>query len=140
MASIYLEELAEKTGISERNIKYWTGKYELPVEKDGRRNVYPDKTVNLLKLIELLSESDLFTQHFIQLQVSRGLSGKPEELAVYEEYEKVRKKGPELLRAVGAEGTRLLSSLKSGKTGPAKRRPSVSKKRKSDDEIDEVLL
>ncbi len=140
MASIYLEELAERTGISERNIKYWAGKYELPVEKDGRRNVYPEKTVNLLQLIDLLSESELFTRHFIKLQVCRALGGKLEELAAYEEYVKIRKKAPEFLRAAGAEGTRLLPPLKSQKNAPARRRPSAPKKRKSGSEIDEVIL
>lgn len=140
MAAIYLEDLVEKTGISERNIKYWCGKYELPIAKEGRRNVYPEKTVALLELIDLLSESELFTRHFIKLQVQRILGKEPKKIESYKEYRMVREEGPKLFKRAAGASRELLPALDAVKPATVKKKKSISPARSSRSEIDEAIL
>ncbi|MGM0381194.1 MAG: MerR family transcriptional regulator [bacterium] len=112
MSVKYLEDVEEETGISERNIKYWSQKYELSVEKDGRRNVYPDRTIVLLRLIELLSDSELFTHNFIRLQVQRAQDSLNKNSDSYRAYQEVLKEGKEILSEINPSlGTRIVPRL-----------------------------
>lgn len=123
----YLDDVVEETSITERNVKYWSQKYDLPVEKDGRKNVYPRRTVTLLRLIKVLSDTELFTHHFIRIQVQRALGNDSKQIDRIEDYLKARKDGKELLgRIESALGTELLPPLNSRsrrKTSPKRRRP-----------------
>jgi len=67
----HLEDVIDITGISERNVKFWVAEYRLKVTKEGRKNIYPEQTITLLRLIKELSESRFFTTKFIQIQVER---------------------------------------------------------------------
>ncbi|MFB6356347.1 MAG: MerR family transcriptional regulator, partial [bacterium] len=127
MSTMYLDDVIEQTGISERNVKYWSQKYDLPVEKDGRKNVYPPRTVTLLELIRLLSDTELFTHHFIRLQVQRALGVSPDEIPKMSDYKSVRKKGVDFLEEIdSALGTKLLPAIQSsrGKAKTSSRRSS----------------
>ncbi|RMH56671.1 MAG: MerR family transcriptional regulator [Candidatus Hydrogenedentota bacterium] len=61
-----IEAVRKETGISFRNIKYWTALYELPFQKKGRRNYYPPDTVELLRAIALLSRFHVFSSRYIR--------------------------------------------------------------------------
>ena len=138
MNGLYLDEVIEKTGISERNVKYWSQKYELPVEKDGRRNLYPPRTVKLLKLVNLLSDSELFTQHFIRLQVQRALNFSDSKISAVAEYEKVRNQGSKIMATISsARGHQILPELKSSRAGKT---VSAPRKKPTKTDIDEAIL
>ncbi len=141
MSKKYLEDVEEETGISERNIKYWSQKYDLPVEKDGRRNVYPERTITLLRLIELLSDTELFTHNFIRLQVQRALDELDEDSENYSAYREVIQAGEQLLEEIdSAQGTAILPALSARK----KKASSAAKRKKSrpsaGTDIDEEIL
>ncbi len=137
----YLDDVVEQTGITERNVKYWSQKFNLPVEKDGRRNVYPDRTVKLLKLVELLSGTELFTHRFIQLQVHRALGFEENEIDFLERYERVRKSARDLLDSMdSSRGTRVLPPIQSGGKRSGKKRSSRRRSGGSSQELDEDLL
>ncbi len=136
---LYLDEVVEQTGISQRNIKYWCNKYQIPVEKDGRSNLYSSTAINALKLVKLLSNSKLFNHHFIRLQVQRAVGDRMEDLEFRTEYEQVRIEGKELLgRFPQLTGTReLLPALENELTSP----PIIqSKTVKKTEKLDDVLL
>ncbi len=141
MSKKYLEDVEEETGISERNIKYWSQKYELPVAKDGRRNVYPERTITLLKLIELLSDTELFTHRFIRLQVKRALDELDEDSENCQAYHDVLTRGKKLLSQIDSAGGKVIvpaltASDEKASPGRKKRksRPSASV------DIDEEIL
>ncbi len=136
MADMYVDDVVEETGISKRNVKYWCKKYDLPVEKDGRSNVYPPQTVKLLRLVDLLSDTDLFNHRFIQMQVDRGLGKSAEELEFIEEYEKVRTQGAAVLSELPSSGSVILPPL-SGTNSVSEPRNKAGKEAS---EIDEILL
>lgn len=71
-----LEEVVSETGIPVRNIKYWSSIYELEFRRQGRRNFYPRRTVEILMTIDALSAPQLFTTHFIRWLVDLAL-GRP---------------------------------------------------------------
>ncbi len=132
---IYLDDVIEETGISKRNVKYWCQKYELPVKKDGRKNVYPEDTINALELVKLLSNSQLFNHRFIRLQIQRALGDPEEEIELRDNYEEVRLKGRTLLKKFKRpKGTVLLPGLNTKK--PRAGHHGEGKK----GDIDDVLL
>lgn len=140
MADLYVDDVVEQTDISKRNVKYWCKKYDLRVEKDGRSNVYPPRTVKLLKLIKLLSDSELFNHRFIQLQVQRAQGETGSELEFESAYEKVRKEGQEMLSEIdSSSGTVILPQLSStSSTGVVDK--SHEKAGEEAGEVDEILL
>lgn len=137
--SLYLEDVIDETGITERNVKYWSQKYDLPIEKDGRRNLYPPRTVNLLRLIRLLSDTELFTHHFIRLQVQRALGNQRDDIDKQADYERVRKRGRKILSAIeSALGNSVLPAL----SGSGKQRRETRRRRpaRSSSDLDEGVL
>ncbi|GEM_PF-5036109 len=132
---LYLDDVVEETGISKRNVKYWCQKYELPVEKDGRKNVYPADTINALRLVKLLSGSKLFNHRFIRLQIERAFGRSEAEIELSENYERARVEGRELLQKFSRPtGTVLLPGLSKHRSETAAR----GEGKKGD--IDDVLL
>ncbi len=77
MLEFTLEELIVRTGVSRRNIKYWTALYALPHRRDGRRNFYPPITEQLLKGISLLSAHPIFTTAYIHWLIDAVLERPP---------------------------------------------------------------
>jgi len=73
-----LEQVMSITGISKRNIKFWSNVYNIKPEKIGRSNYYSEKLLQLLKMISFLSESLLFTQKFIKLLIDFNLNRLPQ--------------------------------------------------------------
>ncbi len=135
--NLRIEAVVKLTGISQRNIKYWCNKYEIPVEKAGRSNIYPPETVNALRLVSLLSNSNFFNHRFIRLHVQRALGRPVDQLEFLEEYRTVRKEGAALLNQFSTLSgtTRLLPHLKKEKP---RHRAAVSTSEAG--EIDDVLL
>lgn len=79
-----LEEVRERTGITIRNIKFWTRLYRLRLERKGRRNLYPEDTVRILEAVAALADLHLFTSHYMKWVVAaaqgRGIEdGGPDE-------------------------------------------------------------
>lgn len=82
-----LEETAAATGATIRNIKYWTVVYELEVNRKGRRNFYPRRTVDLLRAITRLAELQVHSTHFTRWLVDLALGraiGEAERYARFE--------------------------------------------------------
>jgi len=148
MSKKYIEDVQEETEISERNIKYWSQKYDLSVKKDGRRNVFSERTITLLRLIKLLSDTDLFTHKFIRLQIKRALDGLDSDSENYTAYQKVISEGEKLLAQIdSAQGTKILPGLAERQKKSTKSTKSTSFSRKSTGskpsptvDIDEELL
>lgn len=133
---MYLDDVVEKTDISERNVKYWSQKYDLPVEKDGRRNVYPKRTIQVLRMIRALSESELFTHHFIRIQVQRALGTDSSEIDRSDDYQDVRKTVRSILKSIdGSLGSAVLPAL-----GASGRRRQSRARTRSGDDLDEGVL
>ena len=135
---MYLDDVIEETGITERNVKYWSQKYDLPVEKDGRKNVYPPRTMTLLRLIETLSDTELFTHHFIRIQVQRALGKPVDQIDRVADYEQARTRGRQLIESIDSSlGSMLLPDLTSRKS-----RKSSSRRRRarSGGDLDEGVL
>jgi len=134
---MYLDDVVEETGITQRNVKYWSQKYDLPVEKDGRKNVYPSRTIRLLEMIEELSDTELFTHHFIRIQVQRALGRDPEAIDRAEQYGRARRIGRKYLQAIeSSAGTELLPSLAETDTRKQRRR----RRSHSGGDLDEGVL
>ena len=68
-----LEEIIEERGISARNIKYWTSIYTLDTRREGRRNFYPEITVEILSAVHALAELQLFSTRYIRMLVDHAL-------------------------------------------------------------------
>ncbi|MBL4889766.1 MAG: MerR family transcriptional regulator [Candidatus Lindowbacteria bacterium] len=98
MADLNLEEVVKETGISVRNIKYWSALYDLEFIKQGRRNYYPRKTVDLLKVIGELSELQLFTTNLVRILVDASMGRKFKDDNIYNEY---KEKYTELSKCLG---------------------------------------
>ncbi|MBP7652404.1 MerR family transcriptional regulator [Candidatus Dependentiae bacterium] len=62
-----LDEVVEKSGITQRNVKFWCAVYNIKPKKIGRSNYYSELQFQTLKLINFLSNSNLFTQKFVRL-------------------------------------------------------------------------
>lgn len=137
--SMYLEDVIEETGITERNVKYWSQKYDLPVEKDGRRNLYPPRTISLLRLVKLLSDTELFTHHFIRLQVQRALGKQRDDIDKHADYNEVKKRGREILSEVKSSlGDAILPALDA--SGKRRRKKSARRPSRSSNDLDEGVL
>jgi hypothetical protein len=65
-----LEQVHERTGLSIRNIKYWSRLYRLRMDRRGRRNYYPPETVRILEAVAALAEVNLFTSHYLKWVVA----------------------------------------------------------------------
>lgn len=65
-----IEEVHARTGITIRNIKFWTRLYGLETQRRGRRNLYPDRTVRILEAIAALADLGLFSSHFMKWVVA----------------------------------------------------------------------
>jgi DNA-binding transcriptional MerR regulator len=138
-SSLYLEDVVEETEITERNVKYWSQKYDLPVEKDGRRNVYPPRTVSLLRLIRLLSDSELFTHHFIRLQVQRALGNQRDDIDKQGDYQRVRDRARKILESIDSSlGDAVLPALEA--SGPRRRKSGSRRRARSGNDLDEGVL
>lgn len=141
MSERYLEDVVEETGITERNVKYWSQKFDLPIAKDGRRNVYPDRTVKLLELVRILTGSELFTRRFVQLQVDRAIGNEDDDVDYLERYRSIREEARTILKSIDtARGSELLPNIDSSTKATNKR---ASKKRSggsNKQELDEDLL
>lgn len=72
-----LEELTKRTGVSRRNIKYWTALYDLPFRREGRRNLYPEITERLLRAIAALSAHPIFTTAYVRWMIDTALEREP---------------------------------------------------------------
>lgn len=68
-----LNQILELTGITRRNVKFWTNVYNIKPTKVGRRNYYSEIELQLLKMISFLSSHSLYTQKFIKLLVDFNL-------------------------------------------------------------------
>lgn len=142
MSKKYVEDVEEETEISERNIKYWSQKYDLPVEKDGRRNVFPERTITLLRLIKLLSDTELFTHNFIRLQVQRALDELDRDSENYSAYREIISEGEQLLAQIDSSvGTEILPELTARRKKSASLGQGRTKSGRSGSvDIDEELL
>ncbi|HBW47532.1 TPA: hypothetical protein DEF17_06325 [bacterium] len=76
MDELPIENVLAETGISRRNINYWVSTYSLEIVKRGRKNYFPRKTVELLKLISMLSNLNIFSSIFIRWLIDIYLSRK----------------------------------------------------------------
>ena len=76
MDELPIENVLAETGISRRNINYWVSTYALEIVKRGRKNYFPRKTVELLKLISMLSNLNIFSSIFIRWLIDIYLSRK----------------------------------------------------------------
>ena len=65
-----IEEVHQRTGISVRNIKYWSRLYGLHLERRGRRNFYSEDVVRILEAVAALSALNLFTSHYLKWLVA----------------------------------------------------------------------
>ena len=96
-ASIFIEDVARRIDATARNIKYWTRVYRLPVERQGRRNLYPPRTVELLGAIASLARLEIHTTRFIRWMVDGALE-RPIEDAAYRAYHNKRPQWEAILK------------------------------------------
>ncbi len=68
-----LDEVVMKSGITQRNVKFWCAVYNIKPKKIGRSNYYSELQFQTLKLINFLSNSNLFTQNFVRLIVDYNI-------------------------------------------------------------------
>lgn len=86
MKELTLPEVIAQTGISERNIKYWSAFYDLEVVRRGRKNFYPRRTIDLLKVIAELSQLQIFTTNFVRWLVDTALRRPMEDAERFQSY------------------------------------------------------
>lgn len=77
MEELTLEHVVAETGISVRNVKYWSALYKLDVRRKGRRNYYPRRTVEILSAIADLAAQQVFTTHFVRWLVDVAMERDP---------------------------------------------------------------
>lgn len=65
------QEILNLTGISERNLKFWTHEYSIPTKKSGRRTLYSRLGLQILKTVLYLSSSNLVTMKFVNRVVEQ---------------------------------------------------------------------
>ncbi|MEW5691910.1 MAG: MerR family transcriptional regulator [Candidatus Hydrogenedentota bacterium] len=71
------QDVINKTGISDRNLKFWTAEYKVPTKKSGRRTLYPKSSVLLLEIIRDLSSTNFFSMKFISQIIDSFKNNKP---------------------------------------------------------------
>lgn len=90
MEELTLEDVVAETGITVRNIKYWSALYKLDVRRKGRRNFYPRRTVEILNVIADLAAQQVFTTHFVRWLVDVAMERDPARDARFIRYRDAR--------------------------------------------------